>query len=49
MMVSFEGGQTFSNSPYVIVNGQTRRIETFGYTVCYTLLASSSSTLVATS
>ena len=37
MAVSFEGGQTFSDVTYTIVNGQTRQVETFGYTARYIL------------
>ena len=37
MSVSFEGGQTFSDVTYTIVNGQTRQVETFGYTARYIL------------
>ena len=35
--VSFEGGQTFSDVTYTITNGQTRQVETFGYTARYIL------------
>ena len=35
--ISREGGQSFSNSSITVINGQTRRIEEFGYAARYLL------------
>lgn len=37
MEISREGGQSFNNSSYAVINGQVRQIEEFGYVARYVL------------